>query len=82
MSRTPFDQYAKDLMLAMLAPFGAAESDARITAETQYADLRFVRAPRKNARAVPYDFVTRLLAPRMLFEFAHHPSGAPVVHRA
>ena len=29
MARTPFDTYAKDLALAMLAPFGAAESDAR-----------------------------------------------------
>jgi hypothetical protein len=79
MSRTPFDLYAKDLTLALLAPFGVAESDARITAETQYADIRFVLSPRKNTREILHDFLTLLLAPRMLFEFAHHPPDLATV---
>ena len=78
MARTPFDTYAKDLTLAMLTPFGAAESDARISAEAQYADLRFVRAPRRGGDGID-DFLTRALAPRMLFEFAHHPPDVATV---
>ena len=72
MARTPFDSYAKDLTAALLAPYGAVESDARITSEPQFADVRFTldtgRAPDG-----PSDFLTRDLAPYELIEFAHDP---------
>ena len=58
MPRTPYDNHAKDTMQKALSPYGKAEADARITAETQYADLRFVRGG--AARAGAYDdFLTR-----------------------
>ena len=70
--RTPFDTYAKDVTRDFLKPLGRAEADARITAEPQYADLRFVRSPRAGPRAAD-DVLTQHLAPRTLFEFAHDP---------
>jgi hypothetical protein len=73
--RTPFDTYAKDVTRDFLKPVGRAETDARITAEPQYADLRFVRSPRAAPRAAD-DVLTQHLAPRTLFEFAHDPPDA------
>lgn len=70
--RTPFDTYAKDVTRDFLKPLGRAETDARITAEPQYADLRFVRSPRAGPRAAD-DLLAQHLAPRTLFEFAHDP---------
>lgn len=37
MARTPFDEYAKDVTLDALRPFGEVEADARITAEARHA---------------------------------------------
>ncbi len=45
MARTPYDTYAKDLTVALLSPYGAVESDARVMSEPQFADVRFVLDP-------------------------------------
>ena len=72
MSRTPYDTYAKDLTTAFVSAFGTAESDARISAETQFADLRFVLDPARKPRR-PKDLLAQLLEPQELFEFARRP---------
>jgi len=72
--RTPFDTYAKDLAHALLSPLGIAERDARIETEPQLADLRFV-LDLGAASAGGGDFLTSLLAPQTLLEFAHNPPG-------
>lgn len=77
MPRTPFDEYAKDVTLDALRPFGEVEADARITAEAQFADLRFVRGER--GRGAYDDLLTRALQPRMLYEFAHAPPDVATV---
>jgi hypothetical protein len=77
MPRTPFDEHAKEVALDALRPFGKAEADARITAETQFADLRFVRGTR--SRDGYDDLLTRALQPRMLYEFAHAPPDIATV---
>ena len=77
MPRTPFDEYSKDVAVDALRPFGKAEADARITAEAQYADLRFMRGARR--RGAYDDFLTRALQPRMLYEFAHDPPDVATV---
>ena len=71
-ARTPFDTYAKDLAVALLAPYGTAESDARLTSEPQFADVRFVLDP-SHAHDAPWDFLTAQRAPLQLIEFAHDP---------
>jgi len=78
MSRTPFDTYAKDILQALLSAHGVVESDARISAESQLADLRFVR---DDARPPPptRDFLTDGLEPKMLYEFAHVPPDVATV---
>ncbi len=63
MPRTPFDNHAKDTTQRALRPYGRAETDVRITAETQYVDLRFVRGEGPRAGAYE-DFLTRSLQPR------------------
>lgn len=78
MARTPYDNHAKDVAVASLAPYGKAEADARISAETQYADLRFVRGRSPRAEAID-DFLTRELQARMLYEFAHDPPDVATV---
>ena len=78
MPRTVFDDHAKDTMQKTLSPYGKAETDARITAETQYADLRFVLGDTVGDDAYG-DFLTRELQPRMLYEFAHDPPDVRTV---
>ncbi len=78
MAHTPYDDHAKDTMQKTLSPYGKAETDARITAETQYADLRFVRGGVVGGGAYE-DFLTRVLEPRMLYEFAHDPPDVRTV---
>lgn len=71
-ARTPYDTYAKDLAVALLAPYGTAESDARLASEPQFADVRFVLDP-AHAHDAPWDFLTAQRAPLQLIEFAHDP---------
>jgi vacuolar-type H+-ATPase subunit H len=70
--RTPYDTYAKDLAVALLTPYGTAESDARLASEPQFADVRFVLDP-SHASAPPRDFLTAQREPLQLIEFAHDP---------
>ena len=71
MARTPYDTYAKDLTVALLSPYGAVESDARVMSEPQFADVRFVLDPDRTR--APWDFLTRDLTDRLMIEFAHDP---------
>ena len=71
-ARTPYDTYAKDLAVALLAPYGTAESDARLASEPQFADVRFVHDP-AHASDPSWDFLTAQRAPLQLIEFAHDP---------
>ena len=70
--RTPYDEYAKGLALAWLRADGRAESDTRITAAPLLADLTFVLEAGRSLPP-PRDLLTALLAPAVLFEFAHDP---------
>ena len=63
--RTPYDTYAKDLAVALLTPYGSAESDARLASEPQFADVRFVLDP-AHANDAPWDFLTAQRAPLQL----------------
>ncbi len=75
MSRTPFDNLSKDLALALLAPLGRVESDLRIVAEAQYADLFLELLSAEVPRTGPRAFVARLVERYTLLEFAQRPPG-------
>lgn len=74
MSRTPFDTFAKDLMVALLSPLGHAKEDARIVSDPQYADVYFRPSPGLGPIA-PRDGFVQLLASvgRSIFEVARQP---------
>ncbi len=74
MSRTPFDTFAKDLMVALLSPLGHAKEDARIVSDPQYADVYFRPSPGLGT-ITPRDGFVHLLASagRSIFEVARQP---------
>ena len=74
MSRTPFDTFAKDLMVALLSPLGHAKEDARIVSDPQYADVYFRPSPGLGS-ITPRDGFVHLLASagRSIFEVARQP---------
>lgn len=70
MSRTSFDTLAKDLAVDLLASLGRVESDLRIVAEPQFADLFIELSGIELPHAGPRAFVGRLLERFTLLEFA------------
>ena len=70
MSRTPFDNLAKDLAVDLLTPLGRVESDLRIVAEAQFADLFLELLSLELPRTGPRAFVGRLVERYTLVEFA------------
>jgi hypothetical protein len=80
MTRTPYDSFAKDLVIELLSPFGRAEGDARIASDPQFADVYF--KPPEGAAVSPASggFVRRLAAvDRAIFEVAQQPPTLAVM---
>ena len=74
MSRSPFDTFAKDLVVALLSPLGHAKEDARITSDPQFADVYFKPSEGLDVATQGRGFVHQLASVgRSIFEVAYQP---------
>ncbi len=69
-TRTPYDLFAKALVMAHEAPFGDARSQFELAADALYGDLAWTPHPRRLPRR-PRDVLDRMARRTSLWEFFH-----------
>ena len=72
MTRTPFDRFAKALVIGHESPFGRAESELELPGDSQFADLAWTPDPKRLPRR-PRDALDRMARVASLWEFFHQP---------
>ncbi len=77
MTRTPFDHFAKALMIARESPFGRAESELELPGEALSADIAWTPYPKRLPRR-PRDALDRMSRTASLWEFFHKPPSREV----
>ena len=70
MTRTPFDHFAKALVIGHESPFGRAESELELPGESQFADLAWTPDLKRLPRH-PRDALDRMARVASLWEFFH-----------
>lgn len=72
MTRTPFDHFAKALLLAHEGARGRAETEFELPGESMFVDIAWTPT-RRPSRSAPRDVLDRMAARLSLWEFFHKP---------
>ncbi len=72
MIRTPFDRFAKSVVVDHVGPRGTAVSEQEISSDTQRADLSWTPDPARLASHPPRDLLDSMANVASLWEFFHH----------
>ena len=75
--RTPFDQFAKQMLEQALAPTGLVETDAEVLADVQRADVWYVPDPQHAAVLRTRGLLGRMATGPCLFEPFHQSPSVP-----
>jgi len=76
MSRTPHDQFAKELLAGLLETVGSAQTEVNVTSEVRRIDLLFVPLPEKAEFRQALGLLGRIAATACLIEPYRNPPNA------